>query len=173
MAEHVAPLIGTGGGTRRIGPCSSNAAQAASNDATRPPLLGVRCAYFPARRKPTQDRTGASRQTLAERITNRGAVEGAFLNPAGHLQVDDNQLVVGPAARLSATVREPAAFLAALRAKLDAAGWSSLMSSSWRAVVAEIRLAALQFPTANESRTAWLGIADDIEAKAQLLSTDE
>lgn len=91
-----------------------------------------------------------------------GTVEGAFLNAAGQVQLDDEHMVIEPVVRMIESSPTVVAQVRELRSKLAAASWSPAFVRSWRAATTVMRQNAGRL-SSPDAQDGWLGIVADIE----------
>lgn len=92
----------------------------------------------------------------------RGAVEGAFINATGQLDMR-TAAVVRPAAALAASLPDSAEFLRELGSKIESASWSPAMARTWHDVSNAMRMSAGEFGDGS-ARQEWERIIGIIEA---------
>ncbi|MFG3645097.1 hypothetical protein ACGF3C_32970 [Micromonospora sp. NPDC047762] len=102
----------------------------------------------------------------------QGAVEGAFLNAVGQLQVDDGLTVIHPSARLAASMPAATEFLQALRAKLAEASWSPAFTRVWPQVRDVMRHNLPEFADP-VIRQQWAGLIEDLQTVGAALERDD
>lgn len=96
-----------------------------------------------------------------------GAVEGAFIDAEGHLDV--HAPVVKPAAGFADSVPDSAELLRELRSKIEDASWSMSFAESWRDVVSSMRMNAGEIGD-QSARQEWDHIISIIQSTGALLN---